>query len=342
MVHTELMIRLPFFKEFTPKALESIALRLFQRDYWESSIVFKEGEEKDEMYFILNGRVDVLWEIGKKRRIILESIGPGDIFGEIASLLDITRSATIMAVEDLETLALGHYDFLSLLEEDPKTAFFFLKALGRNLSHKLRSLNQRLLFAESTLATLVKMKKPKPYSPGKASPETMKHPLEMVAFLKAQGSVKILKDIHSAKTLDPDVLEILKKYGEHSTCDTGKVLIHEGGIQHDFYLILDGLVEVSKNIGTDERIILVHLGPGSLVGEMAFLDSDLRSAEVRALEPIELYVFHGQKIKELISHDPKLVNRIYLTIIRHLCSNIMSTNSLYISAKRKLLSKDLS
>ncbi len=307
MINPEILTAIPFFKSFDLSSLEILARYLKPRDYWDGSIVFREGEPEEEMFFIRQGRVEVLWEISRNRKVILASIGTGGLFGEMAVLMKSRRAATILVVEDLKVLFLSQADFYRLLNDFPETGFLVLKAIGRNLSNKLRALNQHFLFAHSTLAA----QKPAngPGEPGQAAPAT----------------------------LDPEILDIIKTYGEPVSVEPGKVLIHEGGIQHDLYLILEGLAEVTKSIGDNERVLLVHLGPGNLFGEMAFLDADLRSAEVRVLRAMKLYVFHGQKIDELAKTDMKKVNQIYLTIIRHICSNIKATNMLYVGAKRKLI-----
>jgi len=73
----------------------------------EGTAVVREGDPSDRFYVIVAGRVEVT-QGGRHLRVE----GPGEFFGEIGLLRDVPRTATVTALEDVETLSLTREDFL--------------------------------------------------------------------------------------------------------------------------------------------------------------------------------------------------------------------------------------
>ena len=101
---------------------------------------FREGDESDTCYIVAGGHARALREHSDGRTIALARFGPGDIFGELAMFDDERRSATIEAVDELDTLAILGHDMRRLLREHPDIAVKLVIALGR----RLRAANERL------------------------------------------------------------------------------------------------------------------------------------------------------------------------------------------------------
>ena len=62
----------------------------------------------------------------------------------------------------------------------------------------------------------------------------------------------------------------------------GAILCREDAVEERFYMILEGDVEVTKNINNSEARLLKTLGPGDFFGEMALIHNSARAATVRA------------------------------------------------------------
>lgn len=71
-------------------------------------------------------------------------------------------------------------------------------------------------------------------------------------------------------------------------------LIHENTPADKTYIILDGAVDVRR---ADAGVI--RLGAGNVVGEMAILESNLRSATVVAATPLEVLHFTADAVRRL-------------------------------------------
>ena len=79
--------------------------------------VFRQGDAGDRFYVVLDGEA----EVAVDGRVVAQ-VGGGDHFGEIALLRDTPRTATVTAVVDLETYALGRAAFVDAVSADAASA----------------------------------------------------------------------------------------------------------------------------------------------------------------------------------------------------------------------------
>jgi CRP-like cAMP-binding protein len=87
---------------------ERLARKLIPVTVPAGEVVLREGEAGDRYYMIEQGRAEVT-TAGE----IVNELGPGDAFGEIALLRDVPRQATVRALEDLTLSALEREVFLA-------------------------------------------------------------------------------------------------------------------------------------------------------------------------------------------------------------------------------------
>ena len=97
-------------------------------------IIFKEGDEGDQMYIIQVGKVKVSRNIGGKEQV-LAILGKGDFFGEMAIVTKVKRTATITALDQVELLAFNREGFLSMIEKNAKIALHIIDKLCRRLKN---------------------------------------------------------------------------------------------------------------------------------------------------------------------------------------------------------------
>ena len=80
--------------------------------------------------------------------------------------------------------------------------------------------------------------------------------------------------------------------------ETGQIIMYEGQLARNFYIIIDGKVQVFRQKDGLETEIAV-LGPGQLFGEIALLRGTRRTASIRALTPVDLLVMRGDDFKAM-------------------------------------------
>jgi CRP-like cAMP-binding protein len=100
------------------------------RLYRKGQTVIEAGSASGEVYFVAEGRVNVLNSTPAGREVVFASLGPGESFGELAAIDGGPRSATIAAAEASLIAELSSQHFMTLLERQPEVALRVLRTLA--------------------------------------------------------------------------------------------------------------------------------------------------------------------------------------------------------------------
>lgn len=103
------------------------------RDLAAGEALFRRGEDASEMYVLLDGKVDVTLE-GR----LIESLGPGSIFGEMAIVDDSPRSADAVAITAVRVEPIDKEWFLHLLRRSPKFGLHVMSVLANRLRKQMQ------------------------------------------------------------------------------------------------------------------------------------------------------------------------------------------------------------
>jgi len=87
--------------------------------------------------------------------------------------------------------------------------------------------------------------------------------------------------------------------------EAGAVVISEGDTGLGLFVVVSGRIEVSKRTG-DETVRLAVMERGDLLGEMALIDDQPRSASAVALEPTRCLLITRNSFQTLTSKDPEI------------------------------------
>ena len=104
--------------------------------------------------------------------------------------------------------------------------------------------------------------------------------------------------------------------------DGGMMLVRQFDKSKDLMIILEGAARVNTFSG--DRI--VELGAGSVVGEMALLDDQPRSATVLSVKSTSVAFIAGDKLQELMRARPGVELALLRNLSRVLCSYIRMAN----------------
>jgi hypothetical protein len=107
----------PIFRPLADGTLEQLARALEPRSAAAGSEVVRQGDAGDRVYVVVSG--DLAVEVDGRAG---GHVGPGDVFGEIALLRDVPRTATVRAETGAELLTLGRDEFLAAVTGHPGSA----------------------------------------------------------------------------------------------------------------------------------------------------------------------------------------------------------------------------
>lgn len=128
----ELLQKVPLFTNCSKRELREVAQLADEIDLREGKEMTRQGQRGREFFVLLEGSADV---IKGGRRI--NTLGPGDFFGEIALVSDVPRTATVTATSPVRVLVVTDRSFKRLLQDVPQMQTKVLTALADRLAPEL-------------------------------------------------------------------------------------------------------------------------------------------------------------------------------------------------------------
>lgn len=130
--------KVDIFKGLSGDELELLAEKAVIRTYAKNTVVINEGDYADSLFIIDTGRVKVYCSEKSGKEFIMNTLGVGEHFGELALLDDDKRSASVRTLEKSNFCIIYKEDFNKVLDEQPNIA----RTLIRNLTRRVRKLTQ--------------------------------------------------------------------------------------------------------------------------------------------------------------------------------------------------------
>jgi len=109
------------------------------KTYMKGQMIFKEGDPGTDAYLVRTGTVDI-YKVMNNKKILLERIQPGEVFGEMSILSKLPRSANAIANEYVELVVINKQD----LELSVQKSLPIVQALSNLLIKRLRRTNEMI------------------------------------------------------------------------------------------------------------------------------------------------------------------------------------------------------
>jgi CRP/FNR family transcriptional regulator, cyclic AMP receptor protein len=132
--------RVPLFHGLEPNQLKQIGKRFRQRNYPAGEVIVEQGKLGVGLFIVETGSAEVCRTRPDGTNFVMSTLHPTDFFGELALLDEAPRSASVIALENTQCLALTQLDFIDALRDDPDMAIEVLKELARRFRRALENL----------------------------------------------------------------------------------------------------------------------------------------------------------------------------------------------------------
>lgn len=109
------LAKIPFFAGLDAAALERVASGMRSRRFRRGEVIFHLGDPGDALFVIVSGDVKISLPSETGDEAILTTLGPGEVFGELALLDGAPRSASATAIGPTETVVLPRDRFRELI-----------------------------------------------------------------------------------------------------------------------------------------------------------------------------------------------------------------------------------
>jgi CRP/FNR family cyclic AMP-dependent transcriptional regulator len=144
-VSTAMLRSVPLFASLAEEPLRMLTTVVTRRSVTRGTIIMAAGDPTDSLYIVLSGRLKVMMSDADGKEVILSILGPGEFFGEMGLIDDAPRSASVVAIEPCELLAINRRDFKKCLAENFEMAMAVMRGLVRRLREADRKIGSLAL-----------------------------------------------------------------------------------------------------------------------------------------------------------------------------------------------------
>lgn len=137
-----LLCTMPIFVDLSERDLAGLAADLRAKEYAKDELIFRQGDESREIYFVRKGKVRIYKISPNGNETSIAIFSTNDVIGELAAIDQEPRSASAKAMTPVSLLSMSQERFLYSLQTMPR----FGLNVARMLAHKLR---WTAMFAES-------------------------------------------------------------------------------------------------------------------------------------------------------------------------------------------------
>jgi|YNPMSStandDraft_1061717.scaffolds.fasta_scaffold08896_4 signal transduction histidine kinase len=282
-----------FFRDLKDEELDALSLVCERTQYSRGDIVFQEGDKADYFFIIIHGSVEVWKDYFQTQPDLLAVHTDGHLFGEMALVDELPRSATVVAKTDLEVLRIFRDDFHAILEKNGRIAISILKSLSamirksneyfvgglRQRNLELQQANEELRLAQEEL-----LKNERLTSLGKFSSMVLHDIRNPVSVIRSYGEMILL---------NVEQVDRVKKYAHSILKETERL-----------NLLVGELLDYSRGeIRLNLSIVSLHQFFEKL---KSYISSGLESAHV------ELHI--ENEVKDPILMDEERMLRVFLNL----------------------------
>jgi CRP/FNR family cyclic AMP-dependent transcriptional regulator len=129
--------QVPLFWNLNKSQLQSLARSMTPRRYAAREELVCQGKGGICLFVVVSGKAEAVHTRPDGTRVVVNTFGPTDYFGELAVLNDEPRTASIVALEDAECLVLVPWEFLGKLRRNREMATVIMQEQTRRFQRAM-------------------------------------------------------------------------------------------------------------------------------------------------------------------------------------------------------------
>jgi CRP/FNR family transcriptional regulator, cyclic AMP receptor protein len=123
----------PYFSDLEPEAFDQLCRYAKHTTLKRGVAICSKGDPGTSLYAVISGTVKISTSSADGRSAILNLIGPGEIFGEVALLDGLARTADATANTNCEIFVIDRREFIPFVKSQPALAMKFIELLCMRL-----------------------------------------------------------------------------------------------------------------------------------------------------------------------------------------------------------------
>ena len=141
----QLLAEIPLFSTMDDEERRQLRAIMKERSFQPGQVVMAASDPEASFFLVEQGEMEVWLTDTDGKKVVLEVLGPGKVYGNLFMLSEKTRSASATpSGEELVTLELGREAFFDFLRQRPDTAIDVLVELGQRLQDTDKILRTRV------------------------------------------------------------------------------------------------------------------------------------------------------------------------------------------------------
>ena len=130
--------------------------------------------------------------------------------------------------------------------------------------------------------------------------------------------ILLLKEIEIFSGLSPAELAAIATVTKELNYPGDQTVIKQNDVGETVFLVIDGEVEVIKELMGGDEMVIAIIGEGDSFGEMALLENEPRSATIRTTKPSRFLIIQQQEFKETAMEYPGIALKICKVLSRRI------------------------
>lgn len=132
----------PFFRHLSLDELRPVNERFHSHSYQPQETIYFDGSPAERLYVLAHGKVKLLRHTVAGQDVLLDILGPGEMFGSLAALGDRAYPDEALAITQVCALGIGAADFQAVLERYPSVAIAVLQVVAGRLQEAHDAISQ--------------------------------------------------------------------------------------------------------------------------------------------------------------------------------------------------------
>lgn len=139
MVSPELLRRYPYFADAKDSTLKELAMIAEEETVLAGKVLFKQGEPATHLYVIVEGEVDIKYELANGEQRTVDTLVAGDLLVWSAIVIPYKTTAIGTARKKLKLIAINAEGVRKLMYEDAPMGLAMMTQVAKALAHRLEN-----------------------------------------------------------------------------------------------------------------------------------------------------------------------------------------------------------
>ncbi len=272
------------------------------------SVIVRDGDAGEEMYILLKGQVGVYKNHLEPNEILLTTLMPGSFFGEMTLFLKKSRTATVVALENVVVLAINRMNTYKFFGSEHEATLSLIQTLCERITASIEAC------------------------------EALKTPSSGAIYRDGFFSEVRKSYLFSMRRPDENYIQQFR---------AGTVILNEGARTDKIYVVLKGGAGVYRNYKKNGETRVAEIMPGNIFGGLNFTDGVCTETVVAdsdisaiSLSPANIARFfecepQAHLIMQILCERIDLLNKSQDMLSYHKMTNVGHTGHILFPDKHK-------